>query len=152
MTVKITNKGPVKIQSDLLREFRTQESLERKRARTSMLLASILIKAIKVRKWSKVEFAEKMKKKPSVITKWLSGTHNFTSDTLSDIEEILGVKIFNCEQSDKELTFRAAVSAGMAVNLFIAESDYSNIGKSSVFSVVTSSKVQVIEKSIPEEN
>lgn len=144
--------SPLKRNSDLLKRFREEEPLERKRARTSILLASIIIKAIRVKKWSKLEFAAKMGKTPSAISKWLSGTHNFTSDTISDIEEVLGVKIFNCEQGDNELTFRAAVSAGMAINIFTNLTDYSTLGETSIMSLVAANPIQVIEKTSEEIN
>ncbi len=38
----------------------------------------------------KKELADKMNKRPSEITKWLSGTHNFTLDTISEISMALG--------------------------------------------------------------
>lgn len=41
------------------------------------------------------DLATKLNKQPSVITKWLSGRHNFTIDTISEIEQALGVKIIN---------------------------------------------------------
>ena len=31
------------------------------------------------------------------ISKWLSGTHNFSSDALFDIEEILGIEVITTE-------------------------------------------------------
>ncbi len=144
--------SPLKRNSDLLKSFREEESLERKRARTSMLLASLIIKAIRVKKWNKLEFAKRMGKSPSVISRWLSGAHNFTSDTISDIEEILGVRIFNCDQSDKELTFKAAVSAGMAVNVFINKGDYSTVENTSILSLVASSEIQVVERNFADSN
>jgi transcriptional regulator with XRE-family HTH domain len=54
-----------------------------------MLLAARIDDARKAKGWSQHEFAEQMGKNPSEISKWLSGTHNFTSDTLWDIEEKL---------------------------------------------------------------
>lgn len=42
---------------------------------------------------SKKKFAEVMGRQPSEITKWLSGTHNFTSDTLAEISVVLGREI-----------------------------------------------------------
>ena len=39
---------------------------------------------------TKTQFARLMGKYPSEITKWLSGTHNFTSDLLTEIEVTLG--------------------------------------------------------------
>ena len=43
---------------------------------------------------SKSGFAELVGQKPSVITKWLSGTHNFTQDTYTLIEHKTGKNIF----------------------------------------------------------
>lgn len=39
---------------------------------------------------SRKEFAEKMGKSPSEVTRWLSGNHNFTSDLLAGISDALG--------------------------------------------------------------
>lgn len=37
--------------------------------------------------------ARMLKKTPSEISKWLTGTHNFTTKTISEIEIILGEDI-----------------------------------------------------------
>ena len=68
---------------------------EREQAKTDkrMLLAARIEDAIKAKGWKKIDFAREMDKRPSEITKWLSGTHNFNSDTLFDIEEVLGIKL-----------------------------------------------------------
>jgi transcriptional regulator with XRE-family HTH domain len=58
-----------------------------------MALASRINEAIKMRGWSQKQFAEAMNKKPSEISKWLSGTHNFTTDTLWHIEQVLGIHL-----------------------------------------------------------
>ncbi len=49
------------------------------------------------------EFAEKINKRPSEITKWLSGSHNFTIDTIFEIEEKLGITIVNLREQAKEV-------------------------------------------------
>jgi transcriptional regulator with XRE-family HTH domain len=41
------------------------------------------------------QFAGMMNVQPSTITKWLSGTHNFTIKTIMDIELALNVNILN---------------------------------------------------------
>lgn len=56
-----------------------------------MRLAAKLDDLIRQRGWSKGGFADLVGKYPSGITKWLSGTHNFTTDTLSEIAIALGV-------------------------------------------------------------
>lgn len=50
------------------------------------------------------ELAEKMNKKESEISKWLSGSHNFTIDTIAKIEEALGEKLIftKYDLEDKE--------------------------------------------------
>lgn len=72
-------------------------SKEHKRSEARMLLARKIDMAIKVKGWNKTRFAKELKQKNSVITRWLSGTNNFTSDTLSDIQEVLGVKLLDVE-------------------------------------------------------
>lgn len=56
-----------------------------------MSLSVKLENMIKERGWTKTVFAEKMKKRPSEISKWLSGYHNFTIDTLCEIAVVLGI-------------------------------------------------------------
>jgi ribosome-binding protein aMBF1 (putative translation factor) len=74
---------------------------EYKKVEKRMLLAARIDDAIKAKGWKKGDFAKMMKKNPSEISKWLSGTHNFTSDTLFDIEEALGVELINMNKSQK---------------------------------------------------
>jgi ribosome-binding protein aMBF1 (putative translation factor) len=84
----------LKKKSTVLQNIRDRrDPLVTARTRNSVLLAALISKAMKQLGWSRVELAEKMNKKPSVITRWLSGTHNFTADTLSDIQVILGVQL-----------------------------------------------------------
>jgi transcriptional regulator with XRE-family HTH domain len=42
----------------------------------------------------KKQLADLLHKKPSVITKWLSGTHNFEINTLTQIAVALNIKLF----------------------------------------------------------
>jgi ribosome-binding protein aMBF1 (putative translation factor) len=60
-----------------------------------MRIASIINDAMKAKGLGKKQFADKIGRKPSEITKWLSGTHNFTIETIADIERVLGVRILN---------------------------------------------------------
>lgn len=58
-----------------------------------MLLAAKIYDAMKAKGWNQKTLAEKMGKQPSEISKWLSGTHSFTSDTLWSIGDILRVDL-----------------------------------------------------------
>jgi transcriptional regulator with XRE-family HTH domain len=66
---------------------------QRERIRNRMLIAAKIDEAIKSKCWSRKRFAEEMGKGQPEISKWLSGTHNFTSDTLSDIGLKLGIAL-----------------------------------------------------------
>lgn len=76
---------------------------ELSRTKTRMLLAARIDDALKAKGWKKKELAEALNKEPSVITRWLSGTHNFTSDTLTDISEVLEIKLLNAEVKPQEI-------------------------------------------------
>ena len=85
--------------------FNALSAEELKRTEQKMLLAAKIEDGINRKKWKKSEFAEKIGKSPSEVSKWLSGTHNFTADTLWDIEMVLGIKLISIEE-DKELTIK----------------------------------------------
>ncbi len=59
------------------------------------LLAKFIKEKLQRANLRSFDFAERVSKRPSEITKWLSGNHNFTIDTLFEIEEKLGVTIIN---------------------------------------------------------
>jgi plasmid maintenance system antidote protein VapI len=49
------------------------------------------------------ELAQKLGKQPSEIDTWLSGMHNFTPKTISDLESIFGESILFVAQKQAEL-------------------------------------------------
>ena len=59
-----------------------------------MSLAAKIDDALQARGLTNVEFAYMMGKKPSEISRWLSGTHNFTTGTLWEIERVLNIQLF----------------------------------------------------------
>lgn len=71
--------------------------LEKKKIRKKMLFALKLKQAITNSGMNKSQFAEKIGKTKSTISKWLSGTHNFTIDTIYEIEDVLKIKISEME-------------------------------------------------------
>jgi ribosome-binding protein aMBF1 (putative translation factor) len=71
--------------------------------RISMMLAAQIEDAMIAQNIGKKMLADKLCKKPSVITKWLSGTHNFEIKTLSQIANALNIELFAFEVvSEKE--------------------------------------------------
>lgn len=78
-----------KIREELEQDSRMNYEKTARRMRTAVQIADAMEKL----HMSKKELADRMHKSPSEITKWLSGTHNFTSDVLSDLSYILGTEI-----------------------------------------------------------
>ena len=70
--------------------------------RYRMILAAKIDDGIKAKGWRKLDLANKLNKKPSVITKWISGTHNFTIDTLWDIEKLLEINLIRLDEPKKD--------------------------------------------------
>ena len=66
---------------------------EQHRTDTRMQVAARLADALQEKNISQTQLAQMLGKHHSVVTKWLSGKHNFTIDTLSDIETALGVNL-----------------------------------------------------------
>lgn len=67
--------------------------LEMEQTKVKMQLAARVEDFMRAKGWNKSEFAEKVGKNPSEITKWFSGTQNFTTDVLTEIAFALGVEL-----------------------------------------------------------
>ncbi len=91
-----TYKSP--ILSELIENI-SQEELEK--TESKMRLAVKIADAIKAKGYGKTEFAKKIKKNNSEISKWLSGTHNFTHDTLILLQKELDVNLVNSVINEK---------------------------------------------------
>lgn len=53
-------------------------------------IATVLHKVLVRKGWSQVEFARRLGKKESEISKWLSGVHPFTMKTIAKISSVIG--------------------------------------------------------------
>lgn len=100
---KTAEKYESELLSDLLSEISPQEQ---EKTDKRMLLALRIADGMKEKGWRKIDLAREMNQRPSVITKWLSGTHNFESDTLFDIERVLNIGLVTLNDSPKELVVR----------------------------------------------
>jgi ribosome-binding protein aMBF1 (putative translation factor) len=90
---KIMNR-PIKHKSKIREELQSSgDKIRRARLPKRMKIAAKISTALNELDWNKKALAEELDKYSSQITKWLKGDHNFTVDTLSDIEEILKIKL-----------------------------------------------------------
>lgn len=89
---------------DIISEIlNSASSFEVNRVETKMMIAAKISNALKEKGWRKKDLMNAMgKKNPSEITRWLSGTHNFTTDLLSDLSLVLGVNLLNVDDHKEE--------------------------------------------------
>lgn len=106
--------------SSMVEDIVSETNKETKRKiRNKMLIAAKIADAMRIRGWNNNRLMEEMgKNTPSVISKWLSGTHNFTVDTLSELEEILKIRFMDLEETKEEKgqVFRIEVSQAVSRN------------------------------------
>ena len=63
-----------------------------------MKLAAKIYEGLKAKGWKSLQLADALHlKSPSLVSRWLSGTHNFTVDTLVDIQRVLGIRLIDKE-------------------------------------------------------
>lgn len=80
--------------SPLIQELLDEATpLELEQTNVKMQLAANIEELIRSKGWSKTKFASEMNKSQPEISKWLSGVHNFTVETLVQISQVLGVEI-----------------------------------------------------------
>lgn len=92
--------------------------------RKRMMLAAKIEEAMKRCGYNQTQFAHLMKKSPTVISEWLSGDRNFTTDTLIDIENALGIRLL-------DISIMIAVNAGTEISQKIS----ANAGKATTMSL-----------------
>ncbi len=91
--------------------------LDRKKTSDRMLLAARIDDLLIEKKLNNRGFAELMHKDASVISKWLSGTHNFTVDTLTEISEALGVSLSALfKEKPEQVVFKAQFAVAQGVS------------------------------------
>ncbi len=93
-----------------------------------MGLAIKIANVLQFRGITNQEFAFMMGKKPSEISRWLSGTHNFTTETLWQIERVLKTQLLTSsplesynEVQENELKDFIANEVQKALTTFLAD-------------------------------
>jgi transcriptional regulator with XRE-family HTH domain len=93
-----------KIRLDFLDEIRNETSPQMsEQISKRMKLADQIDNVLMSRGLTNQEFAFMMGKKPSEITRWLSGTHNFTTETLWEIERVLKIQLLTSSTPDEKV-------------------------------------------------
>lgn len=118
---KMKKTNPETYNSSIIDELLDEISpIEQGKIDTRMLLAAKIQDAVKAKGWKNKDFLEALgKDNPSIITKWLSGTHNFTTDTLVEIEHALGIRLLNLEEPKEQtiVEYHLVVSQKAKLNI-----------------------------------
>lgn len=77
-----------------------------KKVEAKMQIAAMIEDGIAARGWKKKDLAHALHKKQSEITRWMSGTHNFTLETLVDIEQVLGISLLNYHKASERVIYK----------------------------------------------
>jgi len=87
--------------------FESISPKEEKRIKSKMILAAKIEDAMKSKGWNRTKLLKATgQKNASVATKWFSGTHNFTHDTLFNIQEALGIDLLNTNETTEEVVVK----------------------------------------------
>lgn len=76
-------------------------------------IANKIADMLKARHMTQREFAAKMGKKESEISRWLTGVHGFNTNTLSKISDVLGEPVIYVE---KKITYNLVINYSDAEN------------------------------------
>ena len=79
-----------------------------RRTRDRMLVANKIADALKAKGISQKKFSEMTGRSESEVSEWLSGDRNFTIDTLSDIQNYLGIDLLNTSSMRTSLVSKEA--------------------------------------------
>lgn len=76
-----------------------------------MKMAAKIHAGLKAKGWKSLDLARELHlKSPSLVSKWLSGTHNFTMDTLVDIQRVLGIRLLDADMTSAQRALNVNVT------------------------------------------
>ncbi len=85
------------------------------------------------------------KDNPSIVTKWLSGTHNFTIDTLIEIEHALDICLLDIEEKEGKIIVKYYVMVSQPksqlTDSYTVNDIIGSAGKSNTICMVGSSQL-----------
>jgi len=80
------------------------DPIEQAKTDAKMLIAAKISDALKEKGWRNKDLLKALNKEnPSVITKWLSGTHNFTVDTLVELGHVLSINLLDLSEPEEKV-------------------------------------------------
>lgn len=90
--------------------------------------------ALKIKGWSNNRFAEELGKKPSEVSRWLSGMHNLTMKSIIKMEVLLGIDLIHTQPTKEyEYVFLGVVNGNQEL---ISKADEYKIANESQISTI----------------
>jgi transcriptional regulator with XRE-family HTH domain len=124
------------------------ETIDTEYIRVSMLLAAQIADAMKLKGIGKKQLADLLGKKPSMVTRWLSGTHNFEINTLVQIAKVLEVKFFTFDNPVRETALMQQSNILLNINVLhpirVANDDLNTFLQKALLPMIDLIKVQQI--------
>lgn len=71
---------------------------KRRESALSYSIARHIYEILSKKGWTQADLARATGKLPTIISRWMSGTHNFTIQTLAEIETALGEEVITVKQ------------------------------------------------------
>lgn len=116
-----------------------------------MQVAKRIAEALRLKGVKKSELAKALgNKRPSEVTRWLSGTQNLTLETLAQIEYYLGISLFNLNENGNDkrntisLSFHSSQTSTESVRLLNDEEAPTYGGANKPVSI-NSRKILIVE-------
>jgi DNA-binding helix-turn-helix protein len=113
------------------------------KTKNKMLLAAKLCAALRSKGITQKAFAEIMGKTESEISDWLSGERNFTVDTLTEIEQVLGISLLNTQSMNVCQVPRNAVKTNVLSSLTMVCTSAERVALVGGKQIVTNTKLKV---------
>ena len=113
------------------------------KTKNKMLLAAKLCAALRSKGITQKVFAEIMGKTESEISDWLSGERNFTVDTLTEIEQVLGISLLNTQSMNVCQVPRNAVKTNVLSSLTMVCTSAERVALVGGKQIVTNTKLKV---------
>ncbi len=109
---------PESYNSDLIDDLLGQVTPEQQEETDyKMKMAAKIHAALRRKGWTQTQLAETMGKQVSLVSKWLSGTHNCTMDTLIAIQKVLNTNLLDVEEYKEkqvlDIKLRISSDAGL---------------------------------------
>ena len=95
----------------------------RKEVSYSFDIAKRIIDVLERKRWSQADLARATGKKTPLVSRWLSGTHNFTIRTIAEIEAALGEDLISVKKNHRALSRCKPYNMDQVPSRMVSEND-----------------------------